>query len=227
MIKLDKRLSMISSLVRKGSRIADVGTDHAYLASFLVESEICPSAVASDINEGPLNNAVLTIENEGLGDKIKAVLSDGLEALEENCADDIVIAGMGGELIASILSKVKWIKNDTIRIIAQPMTHAEDLRAFLISEGFEIIKESACIDGKHCYCAIVAQYNPENLCVPEHYIHYGEMIRNKDEASLLFLENHLKRLKIKFNALRLAGKHNEADEIEKAVNYIEAKMENE
>ena len=224
MIKLDKRLGMIAGLVRKGSRLADIGTDHAYLAAYLVENEICCCAIAADINVGPLKNAEETIRACGLETKIKTVLSDGLLSLEENCADDIVLAGMGGELIASILSQVQWIKNKNIRIIAQPMTHSEDLRSFLTDNGFKIEKEAACQDSRHCYCAIVASFCGEKKGYSPSYMYYGELPKNKDESSKLFLINQLKRLEIKRCALEKAQKNQEASEIKTIIEEIKKEL---
>ena len=94
-IKLDSRLAAIASLVRKNSRLADIGTDHAYIPVYLVNEGVITEAIAADINEGPLRNADKNIMLYGLCDKITTLLSDGLVRLPENSADDIIIAGMG------------------------------------------------------------------------------------------------------------------------------------
>ena len=94
-INLDSRLSLVASFVRKGSRVADIGTDHAYIPVYLVQTGVSPSAVAADLRKMPLENAKKTIEQYDLSSKISTVLSDGLDGIEKNCCDDIVIAGMG------------------------------------------------------------------------------------------------------------------------------------
>ena len=118
MIKLDSRLKAVASLVREGARTADIGTDHAYLLTYLIEKGICPQGIAADLRRGPLENARQTVIEAGLSDKIELILSDGLENIKENSCDDIVLAGMGGNLIAEILSKAQWIKNENINIVA-------------------------------------------------------------------------------------------------------------
>lgn len=204
-IKLDARLSQVASMVRNGSRVADIGTDHAYLPAYLVLNGISPCAVASDIREMPLKNAQETVNAFGLADKIKTVLSDGLGALEENCADDIILAGMGGLLIAEILSDCDWIKNKSINIIAQPMTHAEAVREYFIQNGYEITKEKAALDGKHKYCVMRAFYSGEKKQYPFGYIYYGELMKENTPQADKFLSMQLSRLKKRYNALSAKG----------------------
>ncbi|MBQ9938574.1 MAG: SAM-dependent methyltransferase, partial [Oscillospiraceae bacterium] len=110
MIHLDERLETAASFVRNGSVVADIGTDHGYLICSLAERGTIPRGYACDINEQPLAKAAETVEETGLGDKISLVLCDGLRGLDPNCADDIIIAGMGGELICSILSAADWVR---------------------------------------------------------------------------------------------------------------------
>ena len=84
---------MAADMVRPGKTVCDVGTDHAYLPSYLVLNEICPKAVATDIGKGPLQNACKTVKSLDLADKITLKLSDGLWNVGENEADDIVLCG--------------------------------------------------------------------------------------------------------------------------------------
>jgi tRNA A22 N-methylase len=90
MITLDKRLSAVAALVRQGSRLADIGTDHAYLPVHLVQSGVCPSAIASDIGAGPLDAARRTVTENGLTSEIALRLGDGL-AIDSRCPLDGVI----------------------------------------------------------------------------------------------------------------------------------------
>lgn len=224
MIKLDTRLSAVASLVREGTIAADIGTDHAYLLTYLIENGICKSGIAADLRVGPLQNAKQTVIEANLSDKIELVLSDGLENIKENSCDDIVLAGMGGNLIAEILSKAQWIKNENINIVAQPMTHAEVLRQFFILNGFEIVKEKTATDGKHFYCAMSARYTGE---ITQHHISYiytGELLKNNDEITYNYLSKLLSTLKKKHCALMSAGKIDN-DNLEEIINEIQTDME--
>ncbi|MBQ5743991.1 MAG: SAM-dependent methyltransferase, partial [Ruminococcus sp.] len=102
---LDNRLRLCAAFVRQGARLADVGTDHAYLPVWLCRHGVCPSAIAADINPAPLQRGQMTVEAAGLSDRVQTRLSDGLAAVGADEADDIVIAGMGGELIAAIIDR--------------------------------------------------------------------------------------------------------------------------
>lgn len=153
---LSKRLSSIAALVHQDAAIADIGTDHGYIPVYLVKNGIAKSAVASDINEGPLNSCKALIKSEGLEDKITARLSNGLENISSSECDTIIIAGMGGELIAEILSKCSYISSK--HLILQPMTHPEITRKFLFDNGFEIINDIIVADAKHHYSLFDARY---------------------------------------------------------------------
>ena len=102
-MQLSKRLSAVASLITEGSRLADIGTDHGYVPIALVENGSIPSAVAMDVNKGPLERAQEHIREKHLEDRIKTRLSDGVKALEEGEADAVLIAGMGGMLVIRIL----------------------------------------------------------------------------------------------------------------------------
>lgn len=204
-IKLDDRLSAVAGLVRNGKRVADIGTDHGYLVAYLVENGKCPSGIAADLRKGPLENARQTVIQQCLTDKIELILSDGLQNIPENSCDDIVIAGMGGNLIAEILEKAPWVKSENINIVAQPMTHAEVLRQWFIDNGFTINKEKTATDGKRYYCIISAGYTGTTESHTESYIYTGE-INPESETDIKYLEKILTALTKKYDALMSANK---------------------
>lgn len=205
-ITLDARLSAAASLVRIGSVVADIGTDHAYLPSFLVQNGICPSAIAADIREMPLESAKRTINACELGDRIKTVLSDGLDEIKKGECDDVVLAGMGGELIVSILERTPWISDSSVRIIAQPMSHHEDVRRFFYENGFEIIGEVCAEDKRHCYCVIAAQYIGKKIEFSPAKIYVGTLGDKTDECTNKFLDKQFSRIKKRYDALCASNK---------------------
>ena len=143
--ELSKRLMSAVGFVR-GGFLADVGTDHAYLPVYLYKLGKIRGAVAADINEGPLARARANIAAYGAGEGIETVLSDGLAKLEGYHPDDIVIFGMGGELIIHILDAAKWTRSKHIRLILQPMTQQEEVRSYLLENGFFIVGEALSED---------------------------------------------------------------------------------
>ena len=134
----DNRLLSAIPYLRTGGVVADIGTDHAYLPIELCRRSICRRAVACDINEGPINAARANIRAAGLSDRIDTLCTDGLHGVEPYAPDDILIFGMGGELIVRILREAPWVRNDRIGLILQPMSRAEILRRYLWENGFEI-----------------------------------------------------------------------------------------
>lgn len=158
MIKLDKRLSCVAALVRPGSRLADIGTDHAYLPVVLVEAGTCPAAIASDIGQGPLEAARHTVTAAGLTSEIALRLGDGLATVQPGDVEDIAIAGMGGETIVAILQAAPWVKDPALRLVLQPMTRAEELRRWLLLNGFAILEERLVRDKRHLYPVMAVEY---------------------------------------------------------------------
>ena len=143
---IDDRLVRASRFIRESAYLADVGTDHAYLPIYLTLIGRIDRALASDINDGPVLRARQSVVKYGVGDKIDVMRAAGLEGAADYPITDAVIAGMGGELIASILSDAPWIKNEKYNLVLQPMTHPEILRKYLLDEGFCIIGEDVVSD---------------------------------------------------------------------------------
>lgn len=160
---LDERLSAAASMVREGRRFADIGSDHAYLPIYLCSSGKVECALASDINKGPVAAALENIAQYGVQGRVTAILSDGLEAARDFCPEDIAILGMGGELIVSIIDRAEWVKDENIRLILQPMTHAHTLTKYLLDHGFSIVDEKICATSStrsdRIYRVIAAEYS--------------------------------------------------------------------
>lgn len=192
MITLDKRLSAVAALVRPGSRLADIGTDHAYLPVHLVQAGVCPSAIASDIGAGPLEAARRTVTENGLTSEIALRLGDGLATVTADEVEDIAIAGMGGETIAAILEAVPWVKDARLRLILQPMTRAEDLRRWLLTNGFSVIEEHLIIDGRHLYPVLAAEYTAAT-CEDDLLIYGGFFTAEEGRPYRQMMAEHLAR----------------------------------
>ncbi len=217
MTKLDKRLKLAADEVRKGKKVADIGTDHAYLPAYLIENNICPSAIAADIGKGPLENAMKVVStSKNLSDRIQLRLSDGLKEIKPDEAEDIVIAGMGGILIAEILTAAPWVKDENKRLILQPMSHAEDVRRYLCENGFEIIKEKACSDSKHNYIIIVAEFTNKENDKDEAFYYKGLIQFDESADAQKYHNSRMASLIKKRDALKKAGQN--VDDIEKIIN---------
>ena len=144
-LELTSRLQLLADWVPQGARLADVGTDHAYLPVWLSVQGRIASAIASDLRKGPLERARETGRTYG-AQNIDYRLGDGLALIGAGEADTIVIAGMGGENIASILAAAPWTKDGAHTLLLAPHTKAEELRRFLMENGYEIRREALVYD---------------------------------------------------------------------------------
>ena len=219
--KITPRLRMVASKVRQNSVALDIGTDHAYVPVFLIEKAICPFVYAGDVVRGPLKNAQTVVTEYQLQDKIELRLSDGLEAFSDVKVDDIIIAGMGGLLIAEILSKADWIKSPVIRLILQPMTHAEDVRQYLIQNGFELLEEDAVSEGKRPYMVMVAHYTGNAQKYADDFIYTGLLNDSENPAAKAYIKKQYDRLKKKADALQKISNFEEAERIYKLIEKFE------
>lgn len=173
---LSPRLAACAGLLRPGRALIDVGTDHAYLPIWLLKSHFIPRAVACDVKPGPLAAARRHAQIYRVGEELRLVLSDGLRALGPMDGDDIVIAGMGGELILRMIAETDWLRAPEKRLILQPMSAAGKLRAGLWELGFPILKEEAVRDGGKVYTAFAVSFAGELPPVEPLYIPMGRLV---------------------------------------------------
>ena len=173
--------------------------------SDLISKEITELCIASDINEGPLEMARKNIASYGVRG-IKTVLSDGLENVEAFAPDDIIIFGMGGDLIVKIIDEAKWLFDRSKRLILQPMTKQESVREYLWSNDFKIIGERLTKDEGKIYQTFCAEYVGEKQtfsCVD--LVVGKEDCRVKDELFNELVFHRISVLKSIVSGKRLAG----------------------
>ena len=182
MVVLTPRLKAVASFVEKESVIADIGTDHGYIPAYLINNSIINFAFAGDINSGPLDNARKTMQNEGIS-SVEFVLSDGLKNFADKEFDEIIIAGMGGEMIASIIESSAWCKDKKYAFILQPMTKEDFLRRYLYENGFEIIKETLAAEKDKLYNIMKAVFVGKERKISDSFALLG-----KTDCDLLFEE---------------------------------------
>lgn len=188
MLKLDDRLEQIAKLVRPGGRVADVGADHGFLVVSLVERGLASSGLACDINEMPLAKSRRTIERAGLSEKIRCVLSDGLADVPSDEVDDIVIAGMGGDLIARIVLETPWLRDEQKHLILQPMTKADHLREALAAGGFDTHREMAVCSGEFVYTVLSVHYTGQSRQIDELERQIGKVIQGGSPDTAQYLQ---------------------------------------
>ena len=144
-LELTPRLQLLADWVPQGAKLADVGTDHAYLPVWLSLHGRVSCAIASDLRKGPLERARLTGRTYG-AENIDYRLCNGLADICPEEADTIAIAGMGGENISSILAAAPWTRDGGHILLLQPMTRSAELRRFLMENGYCITREALVRD---------------------------------------------------------------------------------
>ncbi|WP_071460153.1 tRNA (adenine(22)-N(1))-methyltransferase [Bacillus massilinigeriensis] len=155
--KLSKRLMAVASYIPHGSRVADIGSDHAYLPCYAVKKGIAAFAVAGEVADGPYDSAVSQVRKEGLQEKIAVRKGDGLQAVHSGEVDTITIAGMGGALIARILEEGKAKLDNVKRLVLQPNVGASAVREWLITNEWELVSEQILTEDGKIYEILIAE----------------------------------------------------------------------
>ncbi len=179
-MKLTKRLEKIASLVSPNTILADVGTDHGYIPISLLEEKKIKSAILSDINKGPLNNAREEIARKKLENATQLRLGAGVSVLKVGEVDEIIIAGMGGILISEIIEDGFDVCKSVDKLILQAMQAPDELRRYLYKSGFEILDEHIVNEDFRIYEIIEAKYT-------------GKIREVKDEIYYEFPEKLIER----------------------------------
>lgn len=194
-MKLTNRLLKIASLVTPNKRLADIGTDHGYIPVYLLNKNIINFAILADINKGPLENARKEIKRNKLANKVDLRLGSGIEVLKKGEVDEIIIAGMGGILIGELLEANKEVAHEAEKLILQPMQAQDELRKYLLNNGYEILDECLEKEDFRLYEIIVTKYTGKNTEVEDDiYYEVGKkLLENKDELLKEFIDNKIKK----------------------------------
>ncbi|MBM7597943.1 tRNA (adenine22-N1)-methyltransferase [Virgibacillus halotolerans] len=180
-LPLSDRLQLVASYLSAGTIFADIGSDHAYLPCYVCSRDKTAKAIAGELNEGPFMRAQETVQYYGLTEKIDVRLGNGLQVINnEDKVKEVVIAGMGGALIKTILQDGQEKLASVHRIITQPNVDARSVRQWLLENRFTIISETIIEDHGHIYEIIVAdkgsEMNPYDETVLEQQLLFGPLL---------------------------------------------------
>lgn len=208
-MNLKGRLKAIADMIDKCETLIDIGTDHGYVPIYAVFSGICEKAIASDIKQGPANNASNNIKKYNLEDRITVRISEGLKNIAYEEIDTIVIAGMGGLLIKQILADDIEKAKKAIQIILQPMTEICELRKWLSANGFIIEQESLVNEDEKIYCVIKCKYVSKQISLTElEYVIGPRIIEKKGSIAFKYVKKIIKETKTKIAGLKNSSNNN-------------------
>ena len=196
---LSQRLERVATHIPTGARLADIGSDHAYLPVALIHRGAIAAAVAGEVATTPFHAARRTVDDNGLAQHITVRLADGLAAIE--VADEISaisLCGMGGETIRDILDSGKAHLNGRERLILQPNGGEQPLRQWLMDNGYQILHEELLRENRFYYEIIVAERSGPARYTPQE-LYFGPL--QLQERSPAFLAKWQRLLQLKQRTL--------------------------
>lgn len=202
------RLNMILRHIN-GENIADIGTDHGYIPVEIVKRSLAKKVIATDIRKGPLEAAARSIAKAGVSG-IQLRLGAGLAPIRKGECDNIIIAGMGGELISTILTDDEEKAKSAKLLLLQPMNSQDMLRKYLADNGYGIIEEDIECEGFKVYNLIIAEYGGRVEFKDEFELHLPKYIRGHKNFNALVRKKHREFSKI-LDGLYKAKKRDEKE----------------
>ena len=172
MIHLSPRLAAVAKLVPAEARPIDVGTDHAMVPVWLIQSGRCEQVLATDIRSGPLKSARALLMKTGTADCILLTQTDGLHGIGPADGDTVILAGMGGETMIAILAAAPWTKEKGTLLILEPQSKKADLRRWLRDNGYGVLSEQLVRDAGRIYPILTARRG-ESRSYTEAELHLG------------------------------------------------------
>ena len=220
---MDERLSLLAGMAQPCRLAVDVGTDHGFLICDLVESGKAERGIAADINPQPLDKARTEIRRRGLSDRIETVLTDGLSGISPALPDAVFIAGMGGDLMARIISDWPGSTRPDVSFYLQPMSKAERLREYLWNSGFEVMQEKCCIAAGRPYSVFQVCFTGNIFHHDRWELYLGKVNPADGPSALAYCRKILFQLTEKTEGHRKAGSP-ETPELEQLLNEVKRRI---
>ena len=227
MIELGERLTRVSSFVPNGSKVCDVGSDHAYLPVYLIQNDQISCAIAGEVVEGPYLSAKQTVRDYRMEDRIEVRLGDGLKILsKEDEITTVTICGMGGELISRILEAgySGGHLNGRERLILQPNVAEHFVREWLMNHSYHIVEETVVEDNHRLYEIIVAEPVGKHIEYTELELKYGPiLLKESSELSVVKWNRMNRKNKEILEQLQKSKtpQHEKMEQFEKAFNELQ------
>lgn len=226
-MNLSERLKAVAERVAPFKKVADIGSDHAYLPVWLLQNEIISFAVAGEIQPGPLEAARRTIREAEVEESVAVRLGDGLQVVEPGEVEVAVMAGMGGASIRGILERSPLVVACLRRIVCQPMTDAARLRGWLEENGWHLVSEELVREDGRLYEVLSAEPG-KTRPTDELLLEIGPLLWQERHP---LLPEHLARLKRQYEQRAAEMANSPSEEVMEArrvcqqkINALEAKM---
>lgn len=227
MIELGERLTRVSSFVPNGSKVCDVGSDHAYLPVYLLQNDQISCAIAGEVVEGPYLSAKQTVRDYRMEDRIEVRLGDGMQILsKEDEITAVTICGMGGELISRILEAgySGGHLSGRERLILQPNVAEHFVREWLMNHSYHIVEETVVEDNHRLYEIIVAEPVGKRVEYTELELKYGPiLLKESSELSVAKWNRMNRKNKEILEQLQKSKtpQHEKIEQFEKAFNELQ------
>lgn len=221
MITLNQRLTSVCNYLVPG-KLADIGSDHAYLPIYAIQNNLISSAIAGEVIKGPYEAAKKNVLVNQLNDVIDVRLGDGLSVISKSeSIQNITICGMGGPLIAKILKEGKEHLVQGPRLVLQSNIQTEALRYTLMSINYHIVDEIIMEEKGHIYEIVVAKYNTNSENLNNKELKFGpKLLQKKNEIFYKKWNHELEALKHIRNQLNSESHHERLKEIENDISLI-------
>ena len=211
---LSKRLEQVLQMIPRCRTVADVGTDHGYLAVACIETEVAQRVIAIDVNQGPLESAKGFVKERKLEQSIECRLGDGLGATKQGEVDCAVICGMGGELMQHIITVGPELLET---YVLQPQSHRRELKQFLVDQGYGIVQEECLLEGNQYYDMWLVQRGVISVYdeLPKESVlwEYGALLRREpSEVWKQHIQRRIKTLQSIVQHMRNTTKSNDVVE---------------
>lgn len=191
--KLSPRLKMVFRLIPPCHTIWDIGSDHAYLPICLVQEGVCRRAYATDVKEKPVQAAARQILRYGLSQIIQHKQGNGMDVVDE--PGGIILAGMGGNLIRTLMTQNPAKVQQAEWLVLQALTHQEALRKFLYESGYSILREDLCQERNRVYNGMLIQHTGHPTMYEEHQLYASQLLTDGPHPLLgLYLEPKIRML---------------------------------
>lgn len=206
MIPISQRLQMIASYLPAQTRMADIGTDHAYLPCYAIQNGLASYAIASDVVVGPYESARQTVADYNLAAHVDVRLGSGIQTLTAtDHIETITISGMGGKLITDILNDTQHLFA-VETLILQPNMGAHFVRTWLQEHQFAITAETIVYENEKFYEIIVAKKQAHMPCLTSTEIQFGPyLVREKSPEFLAFWHQEIAKRQYQIAQMQASG----------------------